>query len=153
MSLQVETKTIEGLQVRTQQLPALRSFRLFNKLGKILAPVLTRVADLKISEDMEIGELAPALGELFAHIDPGESDTLAKEILAMTSVVYENKNFELANEGAIDTIFTGRFKAFLMTMAFALQVNYQDFFADALGSVVPSASGSTPKNPEESPSS
>ena len=146
MGLKIETRTIDGLQVRTQQLPALRAWPLFIKLGRIIGPALTKAADIKdISLDMDLGELAPAIGALFAGIEPNEAADLAREILMSTTVVMDNKNFELMNEGAIDTVFSGRFLVFMKTMAFAIQVNFQDFTDVVPGMVSRSGSDDPPE--------
>ena len=146
MALNVEIRTIDGLQVRTQQLPAMRSFALFVKLGKIIGPALTKAADLKnLSLDMDFKELAPIIGEFFSQIKPGEAEVLAQEILVGTVVVLDGSNEELINVGAIDKVFTGRFLTFMKVMAFALQVNFQDFTNVVPGMASPSENGDQEK--------
>ncbi len=132
--LKSETRTIDGLEVTTTQLPVLRAFALFTKLGKVLAPALARAADLQLDPDMDVSALAPALGELFAQLDPADATQLAHDVLISTSVVADGRITELSQSGAIDLVFGGRFLAFLKTMAFAIEVNFRDFFDGTLGS-------------------
>ncbi len=149
MGQKTDTRTIAGMEVTTTQLPALRAFALLNKLGRILAPALAKAADLKVSTDMDVSALAPALGELFANLHPEESGQLAKEILAYTSVIHNGAKIDLGSANMIDHVFTGEFKGFLMTMLFAIQVNFSDFFD---GGPLGNLGDESPDKPSSSPS-
>ncbi len=125
--LRTERKKIEGLEVSTTQLPALRAFALLARLGKVIGPALSKMSGMNMESD-----IGPVLGELFANLDPAESSDLVLEVLISTQVIIDNRREELNNQEAVDRVFGGNLKAMLLTMGFALKVNYSDFFG-ALG--------------------
>ena len=134
--LKTDSRVIDDLDVKTTQLPALRSFTLFTKLGRIISPALEQAADLfsgKSLATMEVSAIAPALAALFEQLKPDETKDLVHDILENTVVVLDGKLYDLSSDDVINHVFTGRFRAMLSTMAFALEVNYSDFFSSAWG--------------------
>lgn len=129
MALKVITEEIDGLQVRTAQLPALQAYDLLTRLGEIITPALTVIASLEGEAllDQDLGALAPVLASVFAKIKGAEGKALIKDTLALTSVVEDGSLIELTSQARIDEAFTGRLLTMFKVMAFAIRVNYRDF--------------------------
>lgn len=118
------------LDVKTTQLPAMRAFRLLNRLAKLVGGSLGALRGVGFKADVK--HLAPILAELFDRLDPEETDALALQILGGTLVVANGKAVSLHNADAIDGVFGGRLMTMLKVLAFALEVNYKDFFHELL---------------------
>lgn len=125
--------TIDGLEVSTVQLPAMRAHRLFWRLGKVAPYVAARVDLFKLDWSSVEG-MAPALLELFGRLSVEESEALMREILAGTSVTMDGKSISLDRVEMIDHVFSGKLPALYSVVAFALVVNYKDFIPGGLAS-------------------
>ena len=124
----IETKTrdIKGLQVTSAQLPAMRAYGVFTRLGVILGPALASLGELDVkSLDSEVEQLGPAVGALLGGLSQDVPLVLA--LLQSTSVVVEGKRIELNDEAKINHAFSGKFLALLLTLKFAVEVNFADF--------------------------
>lgn len=132
--LKTDTRTIGGLEVTTTQFAALRSLRLMTRLGAILAPMLAGVETLALGMKADLKDLAPILAEVFSNLTPDVADTLAREILCNTIVVMDGKKFELTSAAQIDMVFSGKVLAMIQSIAFAVEVNFRDFFDSLRGS-------------------
>lgn len=130
--LKTEDREIEGLAVKTTQLPALRALNLMAKLGRVLAPIVGSVPGLSM-QAFDLSRLGPALGLIFAQLNEGEASKLAREILVSTRVTVDGKFIELTSDAAINGVFDGRIPALLLTMGFVLEVNYSGFFPTRKG--------------------
>jgi hypothetical protein len=137
MALKNDTRIIDGLEVRTSQLPALRSLALSARLGRVAAPALAALGASGGSLKGAGEALIPALTDLCSRLSEGEVESLACDILAATSVVIDDgkgpRVLTLNNRQMIDLAFAGRFKTMLLVIGFALEVNYADFFDTADG--------------------
>jgi hypothetical protein len=127
-------KTIDGFEVSTVQLPAMRSHRLFWRLGKVAPYVLARVDMATLDWNGGFAQLAPAVLELFGRMSVEESESLVREILCATTVVKDGKSIALTTPEMIDYVFSGQLGAMYTTIAFALTTNFKDFIAGALAS-------------------
>jgi hypothetical protein len=139
-----EVRTINGLEVTTVQLPPTRAYRLLAKLGRILTPSLGALNGKKLDslKSLDFADLGPALSAMFAQLDDASADALMLETLASTSVVTRGDNgqlikFDLTSKAWIDVAFAGDVMALLLTMKFALEVNFASFFVASAGSVQP----------------
>lgn len=152
MGLKTETRKIAGLDVRSTQLPALASFNLLTKLGRIVAPVLKEIDIDALNMDDDISVLAGPLAALFAALDPDDSGPLLREILSQTAVTMDDSDGlrleELTSGDAINRVFAGRLKMMFEVVVFALKVNFSDFFDGAPDL----ESSAEPENKSESPS-
>lgn len=132
----------EGLiQAHSTQLPALRAFKLMTRLGKLLGPAMGQLKGVKLKAKADA--LLPVLTALFESLEPDEADGLAQQILEGTHVVAGGKAVTLNSAPAIDAVFGGRLLLMLRVMAFAVEVNYRDFFRG----LAPSAGGAKPASP------
>lgn len=128
MNLKTDTRTIDGIEFTTQQLPALSSFALMAKLGKLLAPIIGSING--ISLDSDLSSLGPALTQLFSQLDGKESQNLAREILPSTSAIIDGKQITLSTPEAINYVFSGKLKTMLLVLKFSLEVNFSDFLSE-----------------------
>lgn len=121
MGLRTETRTIDGLDVTTTQLPAMRASVLFAKLGRIVGPALAQLGTTN---------LGGLVGLVFQNLSPADVPALTQEILASTTVLLDSKAVPLGQPGMIDLVFSeqGRLPALLKVLRFSLEVNYSDFF-------------------------
>ena len=130
----VESKTedIEGLSVTTTQLPAMRAYAVFARLGKVLGPALSQLGnvDPKVLTDIgaaDIGQLAPAMATLLEGLC--EDIPLVVKLLESTTVIVNGHRVELSDEAKINLAFSGKFKALLLTLKFAITTNFADFLS------------------------
>lgn len=133
MGLKSETRTVNGMELRSTQLPALRAMALGAKLGKILAPSIGKLAGLSLKSDVE--DFLPFTGELLERLAAGELESLLKEVLAATTVTIDEgrgaRLVALNNAEAINAVFAGKLRELLAAALFALEVNFSDFFNGA----------------------
>ena len=152
--LKSETRECGGLKVTTTQLPAMRGFRLFARVGKILAPTMSNLQGLTARElkglmDADVAALAPMVANLFAQLE--DSDSLFLELFASTKVERVDENGvprlkQLTDQDAINYVFAGNLAGMLSAAMFVLEINFADFIRGALGKVnVPSVP--TPATP------
>lgn len=118
------------LDVKTTQLPAMRAYKLICRLAKLFGSSLDSLRGVGFKADVK--NLLPVLTELFNNLDEDEAEKLALKILAGTLVVGNGKAVGLTSADAIDGVFSGRLLMMLKVMAFALEVNYRDFFRELL---------------------
>jgi len=138
--LRSETRTIEGLEVTTQQLPATRAYLLAAKLSKVLVPIASALKGKTMGEALAapVESLAPMLERL----DDATLDALMLESLKCTSVVTVDAKgasikYDLTSKPMIDLAFGGNVAALFKTIGFAIEVNFRDFFAESVAGVWP----------------
>jgi hypothetical protein len=141
-----EVRQINGFEVTTVQLPPTRAYRLLAKVGRVLTPTLGALGGKKLDglKSIDFADLGPALSAMFAQLDDAAADALMLETLASTSVVTRGDNgqlikYDLTSKAWIDLAFAGDVMALLLTMKFALEVNFRSFFAASAGSEQPAA--------------
>ena len=126
--IKTEQRDIRGLSVTSVQLPAMRSYGVFTRLGVVLGPALAALteggADLSNLE-ADLTGLGPAIGALLGGL--AEDVPLVLALLQSTYVVVDGSKIELTSEAKIDQAFSGNFLAMLMTLKFAIEVNFADF--------------------------
>lgn len=132
MAVRTETRVIDGLEVTTTQLPAMRAGPLYARLGGANAPVPL----LATLDPASVG----GVQMLFSGLPPDDVGPLVREILASTHVIHEGKVTPLLADDPINRVFSGRFKLLLAVCWFSLQVQFADFFeaASAMASDSPS---------------
>ncbi|MGN6103659.1 MAG: phage tail assembly chaperone [Kofleriaceae bacterium] len=128
--LKQEQTVIDGMTFTTTQFPAVPAFTLFARLTKSVGPALGVVfsADPK----SEIAALAPALSSTLQNLDPDVVTALAIDVLKSTSVIVNTdggaKNLTLNSHENINLAFMGRLPTMFRAIAFAVRVNFGDFF-------------------------
>lgn len=135
MALAVEERTIDGLRIRTVQLPPIRATRLEAKIIRLSAPAVrefrgVNVTALETLGDLDIGAVAPVLAALFANLDDKMVTELIRDTLICTTVIDANgRGIECTSEDGIDAAFEGKNAALLKAMAFVIEVNFKDFIS------------------------
>ena len=131
--MEEQTRTIEGMDVTTSKLPAMRSFAIMPRVLKIIAPGVAAIQGGKDGlSDLDLSELMPQLSESLNAI---AGDTrLVYDLLASTYVVRDGKRIELNSEAKINAAFDGNLKGLLLTLKFSLEVTFNDFFPEKTAS-------------------
>jgi hypothetical protein len=145
-----ESKTIEGIQVTTTQLPAMRAFKLFFRLVRLIGPTLGALGDFDPKTDLKdvMKVMSPAFMTSFASLDPDEATALACAILENTTAFLPGQgNLQLNGQAALDAVFSGRIKTLLNVVVFAVQINFADFFDGVAPATPPSAPGPAASSP------
>lgn len=128
--LKQETQTIDGLSFTTTQFPAMRAFTLFSKLVKTIGPAITVLSGANPESD--VAELAPSIATALKDVDPDAMTILAAEVLSSTSAVMTGPSgaaqVPLNSVDGINLVFMGRLMTMFKVLAFAVKVNYGDFF-------------------------
>lgn len=129
-NMKSDEREIDGLLVKTVQLPAMRAFKLLARLVKAVGPALGVLTKLDPSAQLDAvaGEIAGA----FASLDADEAERLVPEILTKTTVFIPDDrggSEKLLTKERIDDMFTGRLMTLFRVLGFVLQVNFQDFYA------------------------
>jgi len=131
--------------VKTTQLPALRSFRLLARLGKLMGPALGSLKGIKLKSD--VASLVPALMRLSETLDPDEIESLASQVLEGTLVVSHGRAVPLQSVDQINGVCAGDLMLLFKLMAFAVEVNFRDFFRGFSQAVVPNGPPDAPDAP------
>lgn len=133
----------------TTQLPALRSFRLLTRLGKLMGPAIGRLKGVGLKSDMSA--LLPALMSLFDNLEPDDVDSLTLQILEGTVVEVGGRPTVLSSTEGVNRVFGGRLFLMFKVMVFAIEVNFRDFFRELTPASAQRVSRDSDPKPEESP--
>ena len=127
MSLESKTTDIGGVTYQVTQLPAMRGFKLLNRLGRTFGPTVADLLGGATSlADLNVAFLAPSIRELFDRLTEAELETLTKELLGQALVTLEGKTKPLMP--VFDIHFAGRYDDILKLLWFAVEANYGSFF-------------------------
>lgn len=141
MALKYEEREIDGLIVGTKQFPAVKGFKLFAKLGKMLSPVMAHLGALASGKDMkglerllarDVTQLGPALKEAFTQLEEADADKFICDVLSSTRVQVNGKWLDLSAMDRVNAAFEGRMDTMVKAALFALEVNYADFIGGVL---------------------
>jgi len=138
MGLKRETRVIGGVELTCLQFSAMKSYRLFARLGKIVGPALAAMSGAKLAEEFsetDFSELTPALSELLSRL--ADDEEIVPLLLKQTSCSFKGVQTFLSSEALIDSVFEGEsgFKDLLMALKLSLEVNFGYFFKEGLGQV------------------
>lgn len=113
--INLPTSTVPAGEVFTvAQLPAMRGTKLLVRLGKALGPAFSSMT----------GDLDKVAGALFSGLSPDEAEGILRELFATTKVGTTDLM------GVFDMTMQGQFKSLGKLIAFALEVQFGDFFGD-----------------------
>lgn len=151
MDLKTENSTIDGLEVRTTQLPARAASRLLHRLGKGVLPALGALRGVKIDGgSIPITAITPVIANALDSMTEDEGDELIAKLFASTSVLVDNKWLPLSAEGMIDRAFSGKLMTMYKVAAAAVKVNFGDFLSAALGALAASSKTAVPASDSSS---
>lgn len=127
-------KTADGaLTFRVQQLPAIQASMLLIKLLDTVGPGLASLAMVvgPTGQSLNLSALPVGVEKLFAKLDGPTFADLLRELLTEATVQRKGEAMPL-DDAQINTLFRGNTKELFKLFAWAVQVNYSDFF-DGLG--------------------
>ncbi len=129
MGTRSEQRVIGDRTFEVSQLPARRALEMFGRLGRLLGPAafeaIAKGGNLDPEADVVeamLPAIAPAVQTLFGNLPAGELTSIAEALLApatcdMKPIVPQ-----------MDELFQGQILQLLQVVAFAVEVNYRDFF-------------------------
>ena len=119
-------REIDGQTWKTNEFPATVGLRLFVGLAKLLGgPVGKAVAALRGDGlDAGVGVLGDALESLTGRLDEEQALTLAKRLLANTTVIDEGGKLRDA-AGQFDLLFQGRYLTLFKVLWFVVEANFK----------------------------
>lgn len=128
MARKSESKAFDDLEVTVQQLPATRAMRLSRRLAKVAAPAISALQGLAKGSvlDADVGVIGKALAEALEQFSEADLDSLIKELLETATVKIAGKTAPLLP--VLDDVLAGRTFTLYKILAFALAVNFADFF-------------------------
>jgi hypothetical protein len=150
--METQSKTIGDYTYQVTQLGARQGRRVLVTLFRAIGPAMADLA--KAGKGGAEESLAAALGGLARSVTADDLDGLCEAFAASTKVLLPTQT--VAGAGTLpqdlspifDTHFRGRYSSMIGWLAFAIQVNYSDFF-DAAGEGL---GGLLRRAPSESPS-
>jgi hypothetical protein len=131
----VQAKTIDGLDFELAPMPAWAGLETFTRVSKYLAPALDGLGAItggSSSKDVAVAALAKAVQGL-ANNQPAELKAISKVLLEGCTVTIDGKKQKLLP--VFDIVMQGRLLTYFKLMAWALEINYLDFY-EGLKSVV-----------------
>lgn len=117
-----ETRVFDDLAITVQQLPAMRAVKLSRRLIQIAAPAVTALKDL--SADASV--LGEAISNALAEFSEKDLEALIKDLLETATVEQEGRIAKVMP--LFDELFRGKVFTLYKVLAFALEVNFADFF-------------------------
>lgn len=120
-----QTRTIDGHVYEVFALPAWTAVEVFHALTKALAPAVAGVAAAEGSNG--VAALTGSLERMVAQLPAPELVRLSKLLLTGARVVVNGQSAEV--NAISDVHFQGRVLALFKVVAFAVEVNFPDFFA------------------------
>lgn len=158
MALKYEEREIDSMVIGTKQFPAVKGFKVFTKIGKMLTPIFAHLGPAVVGKDVrnlekvlakDISVLAPALQAAFVQLEEAEADKFIVEILSATRVQVQGKWLELSDLAKVNAAFEGEMATMVKAAVFALEVNYADFIGGVFRQS-PSSSGEAREEKDDS---
>jgi hypothetical protein len=118
-----QERVIDGTRFAVTQLPAMRGFKMFHRLGRALGPAIAQVAGGlkgKLAE-MNVAELGAGVGALLERLDENDLEAITGELLKTAHI--DGKPLM----PSFDLLMQGRIPTLLKLLAFAIEVNYGNF--------------------------
>ena len=134
--LKQETKEIDGLKFEVTQFGAMKGFALLARLTKTIGPAFSVLS--AADKDADIMTLAPAIASALKNLDDEAAVQLAADVLRGTlATMKDGTPVRLDNPTNIDLVFMGKLTTMFKVLAFAVGVNYGDFFAGGVDAPAP----------------
>ena len=121
--LKIESRFFEGVgDVSVQQLPAMRAVKLSRRLIQVAAPAVAALKDLTADASV----LGDAIAGALAEFSEKDLEALIKDLLETATVEQDGKLAKVMP--LFDSLFGGKIFTLYKVLAFALEVNFADFF-------------------------
>ena len=122
--LKSESRQFDDLVVTVQQLPAMRGVLLSRKLARIAAPAIGALKSVSLDADVSV--LGDALVQVLEQLSEKDLEELIKTLLETATVEVDGKIAPL--RPVFDMVFAGKVLTVFKVLAFAIEVNFLDFF-------------------------
>src|SRR6185295_19587028 len=127
---EIDSREIDGVTFRVQQLPVKRAIKLMHKLARAGVPALLKAvggSDLKklSLSDLDLSSLGDAATMLFDRFSEQDLDQVMQELLEGATLEFEGK--ELPALKSLDVALRGKPLTLMKGLGFALEVNFGDF--------------------------
>lgn len=119
-TLQTKNREIDGIEFAVTMLPAMRGLKLQARAARLIAPALSKASDWE-----------QAVGAAFAALGDDDVEQLARELLYNATAREPGAREPLplfGPAGCFDRVLAGRYATFYKLLAFAAEVNFEDFF-------------------------
>lgn len=130
--IESQSRTIDGMEFTVTPLPGKKGFETFPRVMKLLSPALEQLGEALSKDTTQtaagLAVLAKAIASL-AQTSPTELTSLLN-LMMESSVVSVDGNQQRVMQ-AFDIVFAGKTLTAYKALAFAVEVNYRDFFAEA----------------------
>ena len=128
----IPTRVIGGNTFTVAALPAMRSFCLQPRIAPAVAEALGAIGGIVGGgdgvADRDVSGLAPAIGKFFSKLPAGELEEIVVELLTGATCDGRTLFNGTAHGAPFDLIMQGRTLDTWRLIAFAVEVNYPDFF-------------------------
>jgi hypothetical protein len=132
--IETKSKEIGKHTYSVTPLTAKKAYKLLTKILKIVGPGVGTIVDGR-SADGLVGQL---IGQITERLDETAVEQIVDMLIAQTTVRMDGRDVPV--EKIFDVHFVGKMSELMRVLAFALEVQYGDFFADlggALGATAP----------------
>ena len=157
-----QEKMIGGRRCMVAQLPVTRALKVLRRLGSTLGPALAKAAGASKGASISLAalnveSLADAVALLFERLTDAELDYLLRELLSTAQVMGEGDKWlpmidPVSGAALYDGIYAGNIAGLLALLAFAVEVNFGDFFVAIRGSLQAQMTASRSAESSTSPS-
>ena len=155
MAVETNETEIDGTRVLCTMHEARPGAKLAAKLLRLASPLIGmfKTAKLEDVKKMDLSDLAPLVGRMFATISDEQLDDLLVDLLSRTMIVKNDeagqpRQYDLSKPAQIDDAFTGELGLMMLVAKNAIEVNFGRFFA---GSALKSATPDEPKTAAPAP--
>jgi hypothetical protein len=123
-------KTIDGVTFEVTPLGHKTARGAFVRLSKAVGPALARSAGSGDVTDLTGSDVnvAAALGEVIGNVSDEDLDWFSDVLGKTTRYSVDGEKWPFLDSSNRDVLFQGRLLLFFHWLAFALEVNYSDFF-------------------------
>lgn len=146
-----ETREIGGRNITIRQFGSVTGFKVFAKVGRIIAPAL---GELSLNEDFDPSKQIPPamigkmLGIVCTLLDDNDAENLAKLLLSGASASGSAGTIQLDSKEAIEAALPET-SDLLMALRFSIELNFANFLksiasASATSNAVEDAKAGTP---------
>lgn len=125
-----DTKTIQGLKFQLGMVPAMQSLESMPRVLALVGPAISSLKDAVTGGKVDPSKMLEVGTGIVTHLgkaSPKELVEVAKILLAPCQVQEDGKWVDLLS--VFDVMMQGRIFTVLNLIAWAVQLNYQDFFA------------------------
>ncbi len=131
MPIKNDERVINGRTFHSTQFGAVQALGLSVRLGKVLGPAIAELFGSSADKSAAMQKDARVLiAYALAHADHREIVTLVQDLLKNTSAVENDKLVPLDAQTRIDAIFSGDLASMMSAVAFVVELNFGNFFAD-----------------------